>query len=112
MQEALDHYLPKTTRKHVQKIWIDNEVKNAAAKKKRLWKNALKAQSISANNEYKQQCTKVKTLIKNKMKTFYQNQIEKGAANTNRNFFKVYGDITGKKLKIVQKYHLKMKSTI
>ena len=32
------------------------------------------------------------------MKTFYQNQIEKGAANTNRNFFKVYGDITGKKI--------------
>ena len=112
VQEALDQYLPKTTRKHVQKTWIDNEVKNAAAKKKRLWKNALKAQSISANNEYKQQCRKVKTFIKNKMKTFYQNQIEKGAANTNRNFFKVYGDITGKKLKIVEKYHLKMKSTI
>ena len=34
VQEALDHYLPKTTRKHVQKIWIDNEVKNAAEKKK------------------------------------------------------------------------------
>ena len=34
VQEALDHYLPKTTRKHVQKIWIDNEVKNAEAKKK------------------------------------------------------------------------------
>ena len=32
------------------------------------------------------------------MKTFNQNQIEKGAANTNRNFFKVYGDITGKKI--------------
>ena len=33
------------------------------------------------------------------MKTFYQNQIEKGVANTNRNFFKIYGDITGKKIK-------------
>ena len=55
-------------------------------------------QSKSANIEYKQQCRKVKTLIKNKMKTFYQNQIEKGAANRKRNFLKVYGDITGKKL--------------
>ena len=112
MQEALDHYLPKKTRKHAQKIWIDNEVKNAAAKKKRLWKKGIKGQSISANNEYKQQCRKVKTLIKNKIKTFYQNQIEKGAANTNRNFLKVYGDITGKKLKIVEKYHHKKRSTI
>ena len=99
MQEALDHYLPKKTRKHAQNIYIDNEVKNAAAKKKKLWKKAVKGQSISANNEYKQQCRKIKNLIKNKMKTFYQNQIEKGAANTNRNFFKVYGDITGKKIK-------------
>ena len=98
VQEALDHYLPKKTRKHAQKIWIDNEVKNAAARKKKLWKKALKGQSITANNEYKQQCKKVKTLIKNKMKTFYQNQIEKGAANKNRNFSKVYGDITGKKI--------------
>ena len=32
------------------------------------------------------------------MKTFYQNQFEKVAANTNRNLFKVYGDITGKKI--------------
>ena len=66
VQEALDHYLPKKTRKHAQKIWIDNEVNNATAKKKRLWKTALKVQSIMADNEYKQQCKKVKTLIKTK----------------------------------------------
>ena len=70
LYEALDQYLPKKTRKHAQKIWIDNEVKNAAAKKKQLWKKALKGQSKLANDEYKQQCRKVKTLIKNKMKTF------------------------------------------
>ena len=33
-EEALDHFLPRKTRKHAQKIWIDNEVKNAAVKKK------------------------------------------------------------------------------
>ena len=31
------------------------------------------------------------------MKILHRNQIESGAANTNRNFFKVYGDITGQK---------------
>ena len=34
VQEAFDIYLPKTTRKHAQTIWIDNEVRSTAAKKK------------------------------------------------------------------------------
>ena len=112
VQEAFDHFLPKTTRKHAQKFWIENEVKNATAKKKKLWKKALHSQSILADNEYKEQCRKVKTLIKNKMKIFDQNQIEKGAANTNGNFFNVSGDISVKKLKIERKNYLKKKSTI
>ena len=39
--------------------------------------------------------------------SFYQNQIKKSAANTDRNFQKVYIDITGKKYENREKNYLK-----
>ena len=86
MINTLDESLPiiSSTKTGVQKTWIDNQVKNAAAKKF-LRKLCLQnPDNMLSQNDYKAQCKLVRNLIKQKLRHFYQNKIEKQAANSNK----------------------------
>ena len=49
-------------------------------------------------NEYKAQCKLVRNLIKQNLRHFYQNKIEKEAANSKRKFFNLFNEASGKTL--------------
>ena len=51
-----------------------------------------------SQNDYKAQCKLVRNLIKQKLRHFYQNKIEKEAANNKRKFFNLFNEISGKTL--------------
>ena len=98
---TLDESLPiiSLAKTGVQKTWIDNQVKNAAAKKKFLRKLCLQNPDNNVSqNDYKAQCELVRNLIKQKLRHFYQNMIKKEAANSKRKFFNLFNETSGKTL--------------
>ena len=95
---TLDENLPilGSTKTGEEKTWIDNQVKNAAAKKI-LRKLCLQNPDNNLfQNDYKAQCKFVRNLIKQKLRHFYQNKIEKEAANSKRSFYNLFNKTSGK----------------
>ena len=96
LTETLKTHIPLKQRKHRDKVWIDNTIKNAAAKKHRYKIISIKSPTFENKKKYQEQNNLVKSLIRSKMRSFYSNQLERESDKCNKNFFKVYNDITGK----------------
>ena len=98
--KILDESLPilDSARTGVQKTWIGNQAKSAAAKKC-IRKMCLQNPDNNVlRNDYKAQCKLVRNLINQKLRLFYPNKIEKEAANSKKSFFNLFNETSGKTL--------------
>ena len=74
--KAVDTFFPKRLLVQSEKHpWIDNEVKKAAAKKRRLRQEFLNIKTTEARNKYCSQNKIVKNLIISKKRNYYQNKL-------------------------------------
>ena len=74
--KSVDTFFPKRLLVQSERHpWIDNEVKNAAAKKRRLRQKFLNIKTTDARNKYSSQNKIVKNLITRKKRKYYQNKL-------------------------------------
>ena len=97
---CLDLYIPTKERKTPRTSWIDNQVKNAATKKRRLRQLTLKMPNRrDILEKYKKQNQVVKNMVRTKLRDYYQSKLDSSAMRTKKSFFNVYDEITGKEAK-------------
>ena len=77
--------------------WIDNEVKNAAAKKRRLRQEFLNIKTTDARSKYSSQNKIVKNLIIRKKRKYYQNKLMLESNCKTKTFFETFTEMSGKR---------------
>ena len=97
LMKAVDTFSPKRLLVQSERHpWIDNEVKNAAAKKRRLRQEFLNIKTTDARNKYSSQNKNVKNLIIRKKRKYYQNKLMLESNCKMKTFFETFKEMSGK----------------
>ena len=97
LMKAVDTFFPKRLLVQSERHpWIDNEVKNAAAKKRRLRQEFLNIKTTDARNKYSSQNKIVKNLIIGKKRKYYQNKLMLESNCKTKTFFETFKEMSGK----------------
>ena len=97
LMKAVDTFSPKRLLVQSERHpWIDNEVKNAATKKRRLRQEFLNIKTTDARNKYSSQNKNVKNLIIRKKRKYYQNKLMLESNCKMKTFFETFKEMSGK----------------
>ena len=97
LMKAVDTFFPKRLLVQSERHpWIDNEVKNAAAKKRRLRQEISNIKITDARNKYSYQNKIVKKLIIRKKRKYYQNKLILESNCKTKTFFETFKEMSGK----------------
>ena len=97
LMKAVDTFFPKRLLVQSERHpWIDNEVKNAAAKNRRLRQEFLNIKTTDARNKYSSQNKIVKNLIIRKKRKYYQNKLMLESNCKTKIFFETFKEMSGK----------------
>ena len=97
LMKAVDTFFPKRLLVQSERHpWIDNEVKNAAAKKRRLRQEFLKIKTMDVWNKYTYQNKIVKNLIIRKNRKYYQTKLMLESNCKTKTFFEYFEEMSGK----------------
>ena len=95
--KAVDTFFPKRVLVQSERHpWIDNKVKNAAAKKRRLRQEFLNIKTTDARNKYSSQNKIVKNVIICKKQKYYQNELMLESKCNTKTFFETFKEMSGK----------------
>ena len=91
LMKAFDTFFPKRLLEQSERHpWIDDEVKNAAAKKRRSRQEFLNIKTTVARKKYGSQNKIVKNLIIRKKRKYYQNKLMLESNCKTKNFFETF----------------------